>query len=263
MEKAGDDREFRRTLEKRYGILAALHTQPQSKPELVDSIGPSRSTIDRGIRELEDLNCIQRIDSRYHLTSLGELSYNEYQKYANVMGDIYRASTILDALPDDSIIESEFLHGANIHMADPSLPESALQPSIDQLEITDRMVGLAPVALSLYTGLIEDFVNENGLQTEIIIRQSTLDSLIEFYQDSLEQMTRNENLTFCVTQEDLPYALWIMEQGESAISGITVYENGGVQGVIMNDTAEAISWAHTEYQRYRSNATQVPLDAKL
>ena len=263
MPESGNSDEFRKTLHKRSDILAALAVRPQTKPELVDNIGPSRSTIDRGVSDLEDINCIQRINSRYHLTSLGELSYNEYQKYADVMDDVYRANTILNTLPTDSIITSEFLRGADIHLANPALPESALQPSIEQLENTDRMVGLAPVALSLYTGLIEDFVDENGLQTEIIIRQPTLDSLIEYYQSSLEQMARNDNLSFYVTQEDLPYALWIMEQDQGAIAGITIYENGGVQGVLMNDTAEAISWARTEYEQYRANATRVPLDARL
>jgi hypothetical protein len=73
-------------------------------------------------------------------------------------------------------------------------------------------------------------------------------------------MDMSDHFDFYVTDQELPYALWIMEHDEHPLAGITVHENGGVRGVLMNDSAGAVRWARDEYAQYLDNAKRVTVD---
>lgn len=260
MPKTGESTELRATLHKRHDVLAALANEPQTKPELVDTVGPSRSTIDRAISALEETSCIERRDSDYHLTRLGRVSLTEHERYKETMNGAARARDVLNILPDDAHIDPVFFNGVTVQAAAPHAPESALEASITHLEATDRLVGLAPVVLSLYTDVLTGLVREHGLQTEILLHESTLDSLLEYYQDQFSAMDMTDHFDFYVTNQELPYALWIMERDDHPLAGITVHENGGVRGVLMNDSTGAVRWAREEYSQYLDDAKPVTVD---
>ena len=59
------------------------------------------------------------------------------------------------------------------------------------------------------------------------------------------------------TDEQLPYALWVMETPDGTCAGITAYEDGGVRGVLMNDSEAAVTWAQGQYDAYRERARPV------
>ena len=77
MSDRGDSTKLRSTLHKRHNVLAALAVEPKTKPELVDTVESSRSTIDRAISALEATDCIERLGSDYHPTQLGRVSLAE------------------------------------------------------------------------------------------------------------------------------------------------------------------------------------------
>ncbi|MFC4359266.1 helix-turn-helix transcriptional regulator [Halobium salinum] len=261
MPKSGDSTELRATLHKRHKVLTALATTPQTKPQLIETVGLSRSTIDRAINTLEEIGCIERHRGDYQLTQIGRVSLTEHERYKETMDGAVRARDFLNALPDDAHIDPVFFNGVTVQAAAPHAPESALEASITQLETTDRLVGLAPVILSLYTDVLTSLVRDHGLQSEILLQESTLDSLREYYQDQFSAMDMTDHFDFYVTDQELPYALWIMERDKHPLAGITVHENGGVRGVLTNDSTDAVRWAREEYTQYLDHATRVTVDA--
>lgn len=260
MSKPEYSTELRETVDKRYDVLAALASKPQTKPELVDTIDLSRSTIDRAVGALEDTGCIKRRGSDYHLTQLGHVSLDEYTRYRETITGVAAASDVIDALPADVHIDPVFFRGVTVHTANPHAPESALGESIEQLESTDQLLGLAPVVLSLYTDVLTDLVSEHDLRAEILLHENTLNSLVEYYQDGFSEIRMADYFDFFVTDQDLPYALWIMERDECPLVGITVHEKGGVRGVLMNDSPDAVSWARKVYEQYRDQARRITVD---
>lgn len=252
--------DLRETLHKRYNVLAALATKPQTKPELVNTIDPSRSTIDRAISALEEVACIERRRTHYHLTQLGHVALTEHKQYRETMNGIARAEDILNVLPDDVDVDPAFLRGVSVQSSDPHAPESVLETSITQLESADTLVGLAPVILSIYTNVLTDLVRKQGLQVEIILHENTLDSLLKYYSDQFTTAEVTDYFDFYVTEQDLPYALWIMEQDDDSLVGITIHENGGVSGVLTNDTPDAVGWAYDQYTTYLDEGKSVVLD---
>lgn len=255
MAETSEGTELRSILHKRHNILAALVSDPRTKPELVDALDSSRSTIDRAIRDLEDEGCIERQNSVYQPTQVGYVAFTEFNRYEKTTDGIGRASDVLNAASPEARIDPAFLSGVTVQMADPHAPESALEDSIEVLKTADRLVGLAPVVLSLYTETLTALISEYNLNAELVLYEDTLDSLLRYYQDQISNFM--DHIDFYVTDQDLPYALWIMDHEEHPQAGITIHENGGVRGVLMNDSAEALQWAHDRYAQYLETAEPI------
>lgn len=261
MDSSNADRELQKALFNRHDVLAVLAEQPRTKPELVSAVDSSRSTIDRAVAELEGVDCIERVDGAYRPTLLGRISLSEYRDYAATMDDAYDARSLLGSLPSDASLSADFLRDATVRTANPSAPESALEPAIERLDGANRLSALAPVTLSLYVNLIEAYAGPRGLDVELVVPQETLDSLLGFSRDRFEELRSTTEFSLHVTDESLPYALWVVEDDDGDVAGLTVYENGGVRGLVMNDSPEAVAWARDEYESYRATATERRLAA--
>ncbi|AFK20884.1 hypothetical protein E6P09_18565 (plasmid) [Haloferax mediterranei ATCC 33500] len=250
------DDELLDVLHKRCTILEAVSDQPYTKPELVDVIGTSRSTIDRGIGDLKSVGCVERHNGKYSLTTKGRLALAEYTKYTDIVENLGRAGEILNYLPSDSPVSQAFLDDVSVYSSNPNVPDSALEASNKLLSSSTRLVGLAPTALSTYPHIIESSMRDQGISTEIVIEETVLDSIIEVRGEIMSRLASHEDVQFYRTDAELPYALWIIEQEDGATAGITVYENGGIQGVLMNDNPAAVSWARDVYREHRDCAVE-------
>ena len=124
---------------------------------------------------------------------------------------------------------------------------------------SDRVVSLSPTSPLQYTGLLENFVAGSEIQTEIIISKSAYDSLINSYRHKFKELLERKNIEVYLIDQTLPYSLWVLEHDEHPIAGITVYQNGGIQGVLMNESEPAVTWARTEYKQYYTKADPVQI----
>ncbi|MCD2200939.1 hypothetical protein LPA44_13700 [Halobacterium sp. KA-4] len=250
MVETEDGTELRSILHKRHNVLAALKTEPQTKPDLVETIDSSRSTIDRAISSLEDTSCIERQGETYHLTQLGRVSFAEHNRYVKIMDGIARASGILNSISREICIDPDFFSGVSVQTADPHAPESALKNSIKALKTSDRLVCLIPVVLSVYIEVLTNHICKHEIEAELLFHNNALESLLEYYHDRFDKIDTNEHVELYVTEQDLPYALWITEHDGRSRVDITVYEDGGVRGVLMNDSSPALQWALKEFAKY-------------
>lgn len=251
------------TVYKRGELLCAIDDQPRAKPALTDATNASRSTIDRGVRELIEADCIERNESKYYPTLLGALSADRYRKYRSNVGSLDKAKEIVADLPPSTSLDTTFLNGADVYPADPAAPEAALQPSIDLLADANRLLGFAPVEISLYVDLIYQNATSNGLSAQIIVDRDTLQPMLRKDEQRLRELVSEDRMEILASGETLQYALWMMEAPEEDVAGATIYENGGIRGLIMNSSAEAVEWARSEYQRRCEAADRKPIDDLL
>lgn len=245
--------ELRKLLTTRVEVLEAIDDRPQRKPSLVETVESSRSTIDRAVGELVKQGCIDASTGEYHTTPLGRIALNVHRDYVERIDDVVRAREVLNENQNLADLPAAFLRDVEVSVADPSLPEAALEPSVELLQHSDRLLGLAPVVLASYIELVEAGVTENDLTAEIVIHDSTVPKLLE-YRDSLSEVIDSGAVTLYVTEEELPYSLWLMESADDAVAGITVHQNGGVRGMLMNAAPQAVVWARDQYESYKAEA---------
>ncbi|MFC6823610.1 helix-turn-helix transcriptional regulator [Halopelagius fulvigenes] len=244
---------LRETLHKRFEILETLRENPQRKPELVADVESSRSTIDRAVAELVENGCLENVDGEYHLTPSGRVSYSVHREYIDRMDDVAQTAEVLNENPSLKEMDITFLREAEVHVGDRYIPESTLEPSIERLQNASRLVGLAPIILTSYIDLVEAAVDENGLSAEIIIHRDAVKRLLDF-RDSFTEIVKRGDVTLYVTEDVLPYSLWVMEGDRKDTAGVTVHQHKGVQGLLLNESPRAVSWAKDRLESFKEGS---------
>lgn len=251
------DARFREVLERRYEILQQLIDSPATKPELVENLETSRSTVDRGINDLVAVDCVTAENGEYHATTTGHLALREHSKYRETAQAVQDTTDLLNHLPAETGLDVDLLNGATVTMAEDHAPDQALVPTIEIFDRATCLRGLAPVVLNFYPDLLSNRLAESELTLELVAETAVLSTLPDIPNLSDTSLREMDGLTLYETDDGLPYALWLMDTPGESYAGITAYDSGGVAGVLINDTDAAVQWTQEQYERYRENAQLV------
>ncbi|ELZ49985.1 hypothetical protein C464_03362 [Halorubrum coriense DSM 10284] len=255
---AATDRDPRRVLSKRHDTIELLLDDAYSKPELVEELGCSRSTVDRAVNELLETGCIERTRrnaSRYSATTLGGLMFQAHRTYRETVDDLQSAAPVLTTMPADAPISSAIIRDAEIHRS-VRTPDIAFRPAQELLPDATRMIGTAPVVYREYFQVLNRRCDRGSFELEIVMESDLSDSVAENYSAEFETLTGFDSTTVYRTDESVPYGLWVMELPESAVAGITFYNEGGVPGTIVNESADAVEWATERYAEFKRTAVE-------
>jgi len=110
---------------KRRDVLAALAT-PTRKPELVDQLSASRSTVDRAVDELQQAGLVDRTGSSYVANFAGREALAAHDAYLDRVDALVAAQGVLDPLPPDVDVDPAALDGAQVVESTPAAPDSPL-----------------------------------------------------------------------------------------------------------------------------------------
>jgi predicted transcriptional regulator len=256
---AGSEAPFRETVSKRFDVLDALAEEPRSKQDLTDCLEQSRSTIDRAIRELETATCVRPVEPgrpEYQLTQIGRLGFEYEQGYRDRMSQVESNAALLNSIPEDAPLDPAFVAGAETHFS-PRTPDVAFKPGAELVSEADRMLGTATVAREQYFEILGGQLAERDFELELVMPTDLLGAIQENYQQELAQLTDASGVAIYETQARVPYALWITESESTATAGITLHQNGGVKGSLINTSDAAVRWARDQYEAYREQSTRI------
>jgi len=255
----GTGEPIREAVGKRSEFLAVLREGAFHKPALVEELSVSRSTVDRAIDDLTGAGLVERGADGYTVTLNGRLAHDAYREYAALTDGLAAARPLLDALPASTRLPPGVLAGADVEIAEPHAPEGALSQAVSTLERSSTLRGFAPVVKTNYVALIHEAVVENDLAVEIVVEERTRESLpaIARGSDELRELLASPAVSLLEVEEELPYALWLMDTPERAVAGITVHDAGGIVGVVTNDRPDAVDWCEALYDEVRADATEL------
>ncbi|GAB7017282.1 helix-turn-helix transcriptional regulator [Halostagnicola bangensis] len=247
-----------RALLRRQELLEALVDAPGTKPELVDRIAVSRSTVDRGIADLLERDCVEKVDSRFQLTETGRLALEARLEFRTIIDQIQDATPLLDVAGLDSV-SLDLLRGATINVADPRHPWKVLDRSDEIVNAANAMYGTGPAVFPRFFDDISQSVENQGLFCELVLDDAVFDSLDASRIQMLRELVKADNGSLFLTDLDDSFAVWIFDLPDEEYAGITVYGSAGIEGIIYNDTPNAVSWARKEY-RERKEAAELLWD---
>lgn len=237
---------------KRRELLAALST-PKTKPELVETLASSRSTVDRAIRSLEDQQLVEQNGSRYTTTFAGEEALAAYEYFLDRLDALLRAQPVLDDLKGRVDVDPKILHGADVVEATRAIPGKPLDDTIPLFEGAETFKGTGPAVVPRYIDVLLTMADE-GASVELVVTESVLDALQTEYADRFESMTAATSFSLYVTAEPMSTGIWSAEQPSTTVSGLIVYGHTGVSGVVNNDSEAMNEWANARYESYRDGA---------
>ncbi len=244
-------------LTRRGELLEAIIDEPAQKPALVDRLGVSRSTVDRGLRELMTHGFAERGTEGYQATLSGRLAVEVYYEFIDESATVNEAKELLSHLSADAPITTDLLSGCTVYESTPPAAHEPVNHLEAQLRSATTHRGVTHTisqanTLNWFLDCIQD-----GLDAEKIHQESLLNYFAEDNREAMEKMVETGN--FRVLQTDtvpFGFALTTHEDGPTLVS-VIIYNDGRMEGVITNDTPAAVEWAENYYESLREEAFDI------
>ncbi|UPM41886.1 helix-turn-helix transcriptional regulator [Halocatena salina] len=249
-------------LRKRYEWLPYLAESELTKPELCDRIDVSRSTVDRGVSELESAEIVDRTANGYQLTAFGDLLCQLRKSYLRSLETIYRAQGMQTPLPTDQYGEQILFDGGDVVLPEPHLPEKPTRRILSLITDSRAVYGLTPVMHDQYVSTSYEQVMMHDLEFEFLITSQIFDGLVSLYSEWLINAFQRDAFVIYECQQLPPFGLAIFERKSDGSHTVVLalYADNGLSGIIENDTRKAVGWAKQLYRDYREAATHIDTD---
>lgn len=244
---------------RRGDVLRALADGGERKCELDERLDVSRSTIDRGVRELEGLGLVERADEGYYRTLSGSLALDEYDRFRSRMGGVLDAREVFSPLPNDADVDAAVVDGADIVLADRHSP---LRPARHQIDIVERAThvrAFASAVLPQHVDAYYDGIVNRGMNAEIILSTPVMERVVADHDDKFHDSLQTGRVDLRQLDRDLPYSLMVASTPDGPVMGMLVYVQEGIKGFVGNDSPEAVAWARARLDDYWAEASLVPV----
>jgi predicted transcriptional regulator len=253
--------EARGAVVQRESILGALGDEPMDKPALVDRLGVSRSTIDRGIRDLETHDLVTRTPNGFAVTPIGKAVYRAYERFERRLTDIEEMQTVLAHVDAEDDLDPAVLADAEVYLEDAPAPDnvafqlSKISARADTARSVTRTISRARSAKRLYNAVVN-----HGMAFEAVYTVDMASFIGAWGTEDRKEMAESGNYRAFVSDEDAPFTVFIYEQSETGHADVCVFvydEDDELVGVILNDTDRAVEWGEAYFQRFRDDAIEI------
>lgn len=249
-------------LRKRHEWLPQLDDSHLTKPELCAQIDVSRSTVDRGISELEAANIVDRTADGYQLTAFGNLLCQLRTSYLRSLEAIHRAQAMQTPLPTDQYGEQILFDGGDVVLPEPHLPEKPTRRILSLLTESRAVRGFTPVMHDQYVSTSYEQVMMHDLEFEFLITPQIFDGLVSLYSEWLINAFQRDAFVIYECQQLPPFGLAIFERKADGSHTVVLalYADNGLSGIIENDTRQAVGWAKQLYRDYKEKGSHIDTD---
>jgi predicted transcriptional regulator len=237
-------------LQHRHGLLGELIDRPRPRHELVDAVESSKSTVYKGLSQLEEAGLIDQRseDRRLTPTLFGVLALTRYDSLVETAG----VADLLVGLPGSAVAPGALV-GAEVVRPDETDAERHLEALWSLLEGTEGVRGVAPVVSPGYVERFREFL-ETGAEAELVLPESVLRALQQDRPDAIETISRRTDLYG--TSDAMPFGV-LVTRGDRPRMAIELRDGPLVAGLIVNDTPDALVWGEATYETYRTSASRL------
>mgnify|MGYP000109066629 FL=1 len=236
--------------------LAALADGVTEKRALAAEHDASRSTIDRAIRELDEAGLVDRGHGSVALTLRGRLALATYEDFRERLVGLEAASNVLETIPDDAFIHSDFLADANVVDATLHTPQRPIDAIEDVLADATHVQTLATSVLPDVLSVYRDRIVDGSLSADVVVTPDVLDVLVADYHGPMNDMLCAGRLELHLTDDVLPYGL-VVASNDAGDVALLVCGETSIAGVVENKTPTAVEWARERFEAAKTAATRL------
>ncbi|WP_254547219.1 helix-turn-helix transcriptional regulator [Halomarina pelagica] len=241
--------ELGRLLLARYGVLQALTQTPQTKRDLVDDLSIPRSTLDDIIRDLSEAELVTFTKGQWYTTIIGQCMVQVHEEYLAQLTSLSDISSITDVLDSKSPLDSAFLIGADLNDSRGPVPDEVMHVLLEAATTATRFRIFTPSAISAYVKPFYDRVtNGDDSCVEVVVSSTLFEQLYSLHPNLMSEAVDNPCISFFSASIPFSFGLWI---ADNAHAGVIIFEEGGISGILVNDSVEALNWAENQYEQIR------------
>jgi len=259
MRGGSGERSVLRVLDKREPVLAALCEDSLAKPDLVEELTVSRSTVDRAIRDLETHDLVARTDGGYRGTLAGRVLLSARREYVDQVVETAGIGDLVAHLPADAEVPVETFATAEAYRPETTNPH---RPTTFLRDLAARTVHHRGVLVRQATPNAPAVIRERALagstDVEYLISPAMRDYLWTERPVLVTDLVEDGGVEFYEVTA-LPFDYGILTTPEEANFVVVVYDDRGtLQGVLHSTDERAVRWAEETYREHLPDAT--PLD---
>lgn len=250
--------EMMETALNRFTFIDCLDDEPTDKRTLVGELECSRSTVNRGIRELEALDLVEYVDGGYRLTSLGKLVATDFAGLAETIELRVKYEPFLEWTPEDAFdLELEQLRDADLALPKPGDPYAMVNRHVAELEQAARIRCLLPLTGLHAHKTLHTRIVEHGARVESVVTPDVAQTLQSGpdYVEFTEDMAVTGRYELYQYDGDVPYFVGLLDETVQ----IGVDEAGEPRALVETDNAEVQDWAEATFEEYKQEANRLEI----
>lgn len=240
-------------LARRADLLEYLRADIHDKRKLEETLGVSRSTLNRALKDLEENHLVEEQIDGYEVTPGGNTAY----QIAQVCKPLTEALPVLTYLPSDAPLDPALFRGSTVVKADQSNPEAPIDHLADLVRTGTHVKGISPVAFSRCVRLFYTQIIEQNIIADIVLGERCFEYLWAKHSEKMQTVLGTEHCTFWGLEGEPPFGLALVDD-EQVWVGIHD-DKGSIEGAIMNRSDAAVAWALDIYHQYQGWGEQVLL----
>ena len=245
---------------KREYILRAVGSDGTDKRELVDQLSVSRSTVDRGIRELETAGLLSRSSEGYRRTLFGELLLSEYDQFASTTETLLAGRELLADMPPEFDLNPTLLEDATIITASQHAPHQPISALCSLFADTRWIQTVFPAVFPLVLDRWVALSDAEAMRADIVLTDPVVSELVSTHRETLTQLLAEPQLSLHHVDDGPPCGLIVAETESRATAGVVVLgERGGARAFIRTGADAAVSWVRERIDHQLMQST--PLSA--
>lgn len=245
-------RDLIKTLLQRTDIMAALSERPRERYELADDLDAAKSTVYKGVSQLEAHGLIERGSDGLHPTLFGGIVYQRYSH----LEEAADFESLLSAIPATDAFDPVVLDGATVVMPDSHSVDRHLLHAERLERDATHIRGFTPLLSSNSVSLYRQKAVEDHADIELVLEADTVRHIASSYPTAAEEIGEQETFQLWVTNEEFPFGLFILtDDGGETHLFVEVVGADGLRGLISNNSEASLAWAEDVYERYRRAAT--------
>lgn len=240
----------------RVGVLESLARAPCDRDELRTATGASSPTMGRVLSDFEDRRWIVRDGRTYELTRLGEFVADRFAALLEAMETERTLRDVLPWLPREMEgFSVDLFTDAVVSYPGPGYPYEPVERVTQLIEGTDTMRGFGTTVLK--SSNLEAACRSilDGMEFEFIYSPEILETIVAWDPERVAETAACEN---CTTRlhDDLPDRRWCGVGIYDDRVGICCHdaETGVLRAVVDTDSAVALAWAESVFERYREES---------
>lgn len=233
-------------LASRADIIDILAEEPIRKPELVEASGYSRSTIDRAIRDLEEVGYVERLTEGYVATQSGQLAVERYRAFLDEQRAILGTDDILDAIPAAYDLPLELVTESSVETAEAG--RRLFEFLSTALEDADSVRLLVPELVdSRQLRLSHSHVAGGDMEVTLQAPDDVLADIVSEFPYLWDDLTEAPEFT-ARTSETVPFGLALTTvDGEADSVAVFPTDGGDVAGFLHSEAASVVEWGHSVF----------------